>query len=192
MRSTVRRGLLAGAAMAALLCAAAPEAREDVQLRAMSDELARSKTLQLNNLDKPYFIQYAIGDTEQVLISASLGGITSSTHGRFRSPQLQVRVGDYKFDNTNSIYSRAGRFGPLPIDDDYLVFRNQLWMATDALYKASAEQITRKRTALREIAEPGKTPDLAPVKEVEILQPPAKLTIDRKSWEDTLRRASGR
>ena len=101
-------------------------------------------------------------------------------------------MGDYKFDNTNSIYSRTGRFGSLPIDDDYLVFRNQLWIATDALYKSSAEQITRKRNALREIAEPDKTPDLAPVKGVEMIQPPAKLAIDQKSWEGALRRASGR
>jgi len=66
----VKKALVAGAALAAiLLCAAAPPVSNDVQLRAMSDELARSKTLQLNNLDKPYFIQYAIGDTEQVLIA---------------------------------------------------------------------------------------------------------------------------
>jgi len=189
----VKKALLTGVALAAiLLCAAAPPAPNDVQLRAMSDELARSKTLQLNNLDKPYFIQYAIGDTEQVLISANLGGITSSTEGRFRPAQLAVRVGSYQFDNTNSIYSRALRFGSLPIDDDYLVFRNQLWIATDALYKSSSEQITRKRNALREIAEPDKTPDLAPAKPVEIMQPPVKLQINRKSWEDALRRASSR
>ena len=84
------RGLFASAAVvAALAYAAAPPAHNDVQLHAMADELARSKTLQLNNLDKPYFIQYAIGDTEQVLISASLGGITSSRaegSGRRNSP----------------------------------------------------------------------------------------------------------
>jgi len=188
----MKRVLFAGVVVAVLVYAAETPARNDVQLRAMSDELARSKTLQLNNLDKPYFIQYAIGDTEQLLISASLGGITSSTRGRFRPAQLAVRVGDYQFDNTNSIYTRVARFGSLPIDDDYLVFRNQLWMATDALYKSSAEQITRKRNALREIAEPDKTPDLAPVNAVEIIQPPTELDIDRKSWEDNLRRASER
>ena len=189
----MRRVLLAGAAVTAVLMyAGEPVVQNDVQLRAMSDELARAKTLELNNLDKPYFVQYAIGDTEQVVISASLGGITSSTRGRFRPSQLQVRVGDYKFDNTNSIFSRTGRFGNLPIDDDYLVFRNQLWIATDTLYKSSAEQITRKRNALREIAEPDKTPDLAPIKGVEIIQPPAKLAIDQKSWEGVMRRASER
>lgn len=193
MRRRVRIGLPAGAALlAGLLYATTPGVRDDVPLRAMSDELARSKTLQLNNLDKPYFIQYAVGDTEQVLISASLGGITSSSDGRFRPAQLQVRVGGYQFDNTNSIYSRTGRFGSLPIDNDYLVFRNQLWIATDTLYKSSAEQITRKRNALREIADPDRTPDLAPAKAVEIVQPPVKLAIDRKSWEQTLRQVSAR
>src|SRR5205823_2328472 len=51
---------------------------------------------------------------------------------------------------------------------------------------------TRKRNALREIAEADKTPDLAPIKGAEIIQPPVKLAIDQKSWEGTLRRASGR
>ena len=80
----------------------------------------------------------------------------------------------------------------LPIDDDYLAIRNAFWMATDTLYKASADQITRKRNALREIADPDKTPDLAPAKSVQILQPAVTLTIDAKHWEDVLRQASGR
>jgi TldD protein len=109
-----------------------------------------------------------------------------------RSPRLEVRVGDYKFDNTNSVFSGAARFAPLSIDDDYLALRTSLWMATDGLYKGSADQITRKRNAMREIADPDKTPDLAPAKAVQILQIPATLTIDSGHWEDTLRQASSR
>jgi hypothetical protein len=170
----------------------AADIHKDVQLRAMSDELARAKTLELNNLDKPYFIEYTVGDSDQANIMASLGGITSSTRLRVRSPRLTVRVGDYKFDNTNSIYSGSPRFGALPIDDDYLALRGEFWLTTDGLYKSSADQITRKRNALREIADPDKTPDLAPAKPAQILQKPAKLSIDQKHWEDALRRASGR
>jgi predicted Zn-dependent protease len=168
------------------------EIHKDVQLRAMSDEVARAKTLQLNNLDKPYFVEYTTDDADQFYISASLGGITSSNRLRVRAPRLEVRVGDYKFDNTNSVFFGMPRFGMLPIDDDYLAIRTAFWMATDTLYKVSADQITRKRNALREIADPDKTPDLAPAKPVQILQPPATLTIDAKHWEDALRRISGR
>ncbi len=183
----------------ALLCAGtslsafdtASDIRKDVQLRAMSDEVARSKTLQLNNLDKPYFIEYTTGDADQLFISASLGGITSSNRVRLRSPRLEVRVGDYKFDNTNSVFTGTPRFGVLPIDDDYLALRTAFWMTTDQLYKNSVDQMTRKRNALREIADPDKTPDLAPVKPLQMLQPPAALNIDAARWEDLLRRMSG-
>jgi TldD protein len=174
------------------LCAASllDEARKDTQLRAMLDELARSKSLQLNNLDKPYFIEYDIGDTEEAFISANLGGILSSTRTRFRIPRLEVRVGDYKFDNTNSIYSGFARTGLLPIDDDYSVFRTNFWLATDGMYKAASEQMTRKRNALREIADPDKTPDFAPAPAVQLLDKTAKLELDQKHWEEVLRSAS--
>jgi hypothetical protein len=171
---------------------AVSEARKDVQLRAMLDELARSKTLQLNNLDKPYFVEYDSGDTEECSIAANLGGLMSSSCNHFRLPRLEVRVGDYKFDNTNSIYSGFGRAGLLPIDDDYSVLRTSFWLATDNMYKIAAEQMTRKRTALRDIADPDKTPDFAPAPAVQLLQPPAKLDLDTKHWETVLRQASAK
>ena len=163
----------------------------DVQLRAMLDELNRSKTLQLNNLDKPYFIEYVTSDAESVYMTASLGGLLSSGRVHVRQPRIQVRVGDYKFDNTNSIYTGNARLGLFPVDDDYSAMRADLWLSTDALYKASADQITRKRTALREIAEPENTPDLAPAKPVQIIRPIASLSINDKHWEDLIRNFSG-
>jgi hypothetical protein len=177
---------------ASLLNAAddAKEARKDTQLRAMLDELARSKSLQLNNLDKPYFIEYDSGDTEECAISANLGGLMNSSCNRFRLPRLEVRVGDYKFDNTNSIYSGFPRVNSLPIDDDYAVLRTSFWLDTDSIYKTAADQMTRKRNALRDIADPDKTPDFAPAPPVQIIQPPAKLTLDTKHWETVLRHAS--
>jgi len=178
--------LLAGG----LLCAA--DIKNDVQLRAMTDELARAKTLQLNNLDKPYFVQYTISDADNVFITASLGGILASSRGRLRSPRVDVRVGSYQFDNTNSVFDGARRFGSLPIDDDYLALRTDLWLLSDGIYKSSTDQITRKRTALREIAEPDRTPDLAPAKAVTAIEPPAKLTVDQRKWENILRQVSAR
>ena len=177
-----------------LLHAADPqaEARKDVLMRAMLDELARSKTLQLNQLDKPYFIEYDSGDTEEVAIAANLGGLLTSSKTRFRIPRLEVRVGDYKFDNTNSIFSGFPRVGLLPIDDEYPVLRTSFWLATDSMYKAAADQITRKRNALREIADPDKTPDFAPAPPVQLLETVPKLEFDQKKWESTLRRVSAR
>ncbi len=165
--------------------------KSDVQLHAMNDELVRSKTLQLNNLDKPYFIQYAVGDNQQFAISASLGGIINSSSIHLRQPVLQVRVGDYTFDNTNSVYSQSARFGLFPIDDDYRTMRGNLWLWTDALYKGSADQITRKRAILREIADPDKTPDFAHAPAVQLLQPlPPDPGFQETQWQNALRKAS--
>ncbi len=103
-----------------------------------------------------------------------------------------MRVGDYKFDNTNSIYASNPRFGLFPIDDDYQAMRTQLWLNTDGLYKISADEITRKRSALREIADPDTTPDFSPATAVRIFQAPSDVKIDLKQWEEMARRLSGR
>jgi hypothetical protein len=169
-----------------------PEVQKDPQLRAMVDEMLRAKTLQLNNLEKPYFVQFSIGDSDSVFITASLGGILSQSGGRSRSPRVEVRVGSYQFDNTNSIFSVPSRFSGLPLDDDYLAFRDGLWIDSDSVYKSATDQITRKRNALREMAEPDQTPDLAPAKPVVALEKPPEFKIDRRQWEESLRRASAR
>ncbi len=165
-------------------------AAADVQLRAMTDELNRSKGLQLNNLEKPYFLQYTISDSENFVVSASLGGIISSNSVHLRQPKLQVRVGDYKFDNTNSVFTHNLRFGLMPIEDDYGAMRANLWLWTDVLYKAAVDQITRKRTALTEIADPDQTPDFAPVKPVPSLQPVSPSKLDEEALRKMVRSVS--
>jgi TldD protein len=189
-----KRILLCFSAAAACLVAASlgGDAASDVQLRAMQDELARSTKLQLNNLDKPYFVQYASEDADQLVISGSLGGLTGYVHSRTRRPYIEVRVGDYRFDNSNSIYSGRTGAGLFPLDDDYSVMRNNLWLATDAAYKAAVEQITRKRTALRDIATPDNTPDLAPAKPVHLLLPPPGPISGDAAWKQVVASVSGR
>ncbi len=185
----------AGACSSAWILSAAhvpTDFRSDTQLRAMIDELTRSKNLKLNDLEKPYFIEYTVSDTDQVDVSASFGGLIESSRAHVRQPRLFIRVGDYKFDNTNSIYTGSEHLGLLPVDDDYQALRIELWLATDALYKASAEQIAHKRAALREIQDPDTTPDLAPVKPVQIIEPPAAMQFDQKHWEGALRQLSTR
>lgn len=188
--------LASAAILAGLVCAATDKGvngfQQDAQLRAMADELARSRTLQLNKLDKPYFIEYTTDDMEEVMVAASLGGLTRSTRFHLRRPGVIVRVGDYGFDNTNSIYSANPNFGLFPLDDDYQAMRTSLWRITDALYKAATDEITRKRNALREISEPDKTADLAPAKAIRMIETIAKVEVSQAAWQSALRNASER
>ncbi len=80
--------------------------RADPVLRAMHDEMERSRKLTVSNLEAPYFIEYLMDEEEDFSVSASLGGLVARRHERFRSPEVHVRVGDYKFDNTN--YAGSG------------------------------------------------------------------------------------
>ncbi len=169
-----------------------PDSRADQVLRAMSDELQRSKSLKLNELESPYFIQYISADAEQLVVSATLGGLTNSAKIRLRRPSLTVRVGGYAFDNTNSIFSATPHFGLLPLDDDYLAIRTSFWRATDAVYKSAAGQITAKRNALREMSDPDKTPDLAPVQAVQIIEHISNTELDERSWDAIIRKVSAR
>ena len=162
----------------------------DVQIRAMQDELARSKTLALSNLDKPYFIQYTTSDAEEFTASASLGGLISSSSAHVRQPRIDIRVGGYDFDNTNSVYSGRASFGLFPLDDNYRAMRSILWLATDSLYKSAADQISRKRTVLREIADPDKTPDFAPASPVQIVERVPDAKVDERLWKDLVRKLS--
>src|SRR5260370_27824088 len=78
-------------------------------MRAMRDELARSmKKLQLENLQKPYFVAYRAVETANCNANASFGALIGSnceapggTTGRTRNLSIEVRVGDYARDNTN-------------------------------------------------------------------------------------------
>jgi TldD protein len=94
---------------AILVLASAPLfAADDEVMRAMRDEIARSmKKLQLENLDKPFFVAYRVMEPLRCNISASFGALIydgdCETAGspRNRGVTVEVRVGDYTRDNTN-------------------------------------------------------------------------------------------
>ena len=143
---------------------------DDVLLRAMRDEMARSRQLRVVGAggdDLPYFISYTVSDQDNLSVSAMLGAITSVTRNRYRVPGIEVRVGSYDFDNTGHVFSgyySGSRFDntPWPLDDDYEALREALWLATDHAYKAAVESIARKRASLNSVAEsPEKLPDFS-------------------------------
>ena len=80
----------------------------DVILKAMRDELERSRQLRVpgseNEPDNiPYFISYTLDDAENFSAVATLGALTGSSLNRFREPLVEVRVGNYDFDNTGHV-----------------------------------------------------------------------------------------
>jgi len=131
------------------------EMEKDVVLRALVDELERGKVgLKLEDLQRPYFIEYALVDATSALASADLGSLTSSNDGRARMLRTDIRVGSYDLDNTNYSgddggFPFRGMFGGMsganiPIDDDYNAIRQGVWWATDREYKSVVENYESK------------------------------------------------
>jgi TldD protein len=130
---------------------------DETLLRAMHDELQRSKQLTVvAGQDAPYFFSYTLTDAETLRISASQGAVVSVSRSHFRSPNAEVRVGSYDFDNTGHIYSgiySGSRYdGNWPLDDDYSAFRTELWLSTDRAFKTAVESMARKRASLNNSA----------------------------------------
>lgn len=175
---------------AARLLAQDPYA-EDVILRAMKDELERSRQLRVvggGGDDTPYFISYTLDDNDSFAVDASFGAVTTSSRNRFRLPNIEVRVGSYDFDNTGHIFSglySGSRYDtePLPLDDNYRSLREGLWLGTDYAYKAAVESIARKRAALTNAAAPGdKLPDFTKADKVESLAKVTRAKVDEAAW----------
>jgi hypothetical protein len=182
-------------ALAVSLLPTLPAAQPDPVLDAMQTELKRSMTLTLNQLDKPYFLSYTVDDEHTWSAAATLGGLLSSNSSTFRVPRLRMRVGDYKFDNTN--WTGANAAGPrydlrsFPIEDENpLVLRQFLWLATDSAFKGSLQSIARKRAALRNVTVSENLPDFAPVKPFVLMHDFTPVKFDSSLWTDRTRRVS--
>ncbi len=118
-------------------------------VRAMRDELARSiAQLELPDAPKPYFIAYAYWETRSTRVDASFGAIEHSVVTPSRRLAIDLRVGDYASDNSNTTTGQRIEL-PLPVDDSYDEVRRRLWLATDAAYKSATDSFDRKQAIAR-------------------------------------------
>ena len=192
---TAAAGLGALGALGMLHVSSAQAPPADSIFQAMRDEIVRARTLSLANLEAPYFIEYAIDEEESYSVSASLGGLLSRRREHFRSPDVEIRVGDYKFDNGNYVGSGFGggsrydleRF---PLEDSYPLLRRYFWLMADSAYKSSVEAISRKRAAMRNMQQSEQINDFAHAAPVKSIRPLKRLVLDGEQWASRVRALS--
>jgi TldD protein len=176
---------------AARLLRAQRSGNDDIILRAMRDELQRSRQLRVGNGtpdEVPYFLSYGINDDDNFSVSATMGAVTNSSRSWTRLPSIEVRVGNYDFDNTGHIFSglySGSRFDTdaWPLDSNYQNLRESFWLATDHAFRAAVESIGRKRAALSNAAaQPERLPDYLKAEPVTDLREPYHPKIDEAAW----------
>ena len=167
-----------------LILVAAAHAQDDVPMRAMKDELARTLSqMQLQKMDKPYFVAYRMDDLNRTTVSAMLGSVTEQQPSRLRLIGVEVRVGDYSLDNSNYMSLRTlggggtAMFASIrqaPLDDNYQQLRSTFWLATDSQYKSALEDLSAKRAALESRNRKDDLPDFTKETPNTEFEPPEK------------------
>jgi TldD protein len=175
----------------------AQTAKRAVMLDAIKAELARSMEQLKKQPTPPYFLSYEVTETETAGATGSFGSLVSSNPGtRRRILCIDLRVGSYELDNMHPIRGSLSNifdnvsFYPMPIEDDPDAIRGLIWYYTDQKYKRAIEQLISVKTNVKvKAAETDKSGDFSPAKaETYTEAEPPALGVDRKLWEDRVRK----
>jgi TldD protein len=174
------------------------ESLNSVLVDTMESELHRAmSTLGSTTADatqpKPYFLSYAVSDSDSVSLQAQYGAIAGSNESRRRLADVQVRLGTPAEDNTHGDHrSSALTTVPLPITNDREAIARSLWFATNRGYGKAVDGFLKVKTEqqVRAKEEDGSADFSAEQSKTALLPPAPELIVDRASWETRLRSLS--
>lgn len=185
--------------MVCLLVSSLAYAQEDVVLDVMKKELDREHEAFKKADIPPYFISYRITDQENISISASFGSIIMSEDDHVRLLNVQVRIGDYVFDNTHpsdddfGFGMMGGNGSSVPYEDKPEALQLSLWRSTQQAYKASLEAFKGLRSKQKSDEETAAPPDFSreqPSQSYEPALPSIRASFDKAAWEARLKKLS--
>lgn len=168
------------------MAAARAAAKGDRLLEALLIELDRSKAqLKMDQVQAPYYIEYRVNEVDDFGAEAAFGAVRENQHVHVRVLRVVVRIGDYKQD---SYFGRGqGETTILPLDNEPIALRRQIWLATDEAYKAAGQALAEKQAALKQFsADPNPVDDFAKAPPVIAVEPTVALKVDEAAWKKTL------
>jgi len=188
---------LAGASLVAVSAIAfgqspTPAADSHVVLDTMSQELQRNFDAMKKKADPPpYFLSYEITDQDSHAVSATLGVLNATESGRNRYLDVTVRVGDPKLDNFRRVRGDRIQFtsgAGVPIDNAPGALRQDLWLETDRVYRASAERLIKIKTNQQvKAADRDTSNDFSAEESYAHVEPPATIVFDSSRWTQNVR-----
>jgi TldD protein len=173
------------------MAAAHAAAKGDGLLEALLTELDRSKAqLKMDQVQPPYYVEYRVNEVDDFAVEAAFGALRENQHIHVRVLRVVVRVGDYKQD---SYFGRGqGESSILPLDNDPIALRHQIWLATDEAYKAAGQALAEKQAAMKQFSvDPNPVDDFAKAPQMIAVEPTMSLKVDEAAWKKTLEDATG-
>ena len=165
-------------------------------LKAMEEELSRSmKGLGEKGNLPPYFISYDITETKNIMIIASYGALRRSSTEHSRLLDVEVRVGDYKLDNTHRLRGMHDFRYPIPVsislEDDLDALKSTLWLETDKKYKAAMERLIQvKAQKTVKVKEEDESADFSRESPEKFISPISQIMVDKAKWEKKIKKYS--
>ena len=142
---------------------------------------------------KPYFLSYAVSDSDSISMSAQFGALVGSNESRRRMADVQVRLGTAAEDNTHGDHRNSALTTvPLPLTDDGDALARSLWFATNRGYGKALDGYLKVKTEqqVRAKEEDGSA-DFSSEKPVTAMLPPSPvLIVDSTAWQGRLRELS--
>jgi TldD protein len=174
---------------AAATAASSATVQSDPLLKAMREELDRSKSqLKMDNVPAPYYIEYRLSDVDEYSAEAAFGALRQDQRMQGRSLRVVVRVGDYKQDSYYGPGTGMVTFAPR--DDDSIALRRELWLATDRAYKIASEALASKKAVLSQYTADQPFDDFARAPALESVGPFVKLDFSPAPWKETLEKVT--
>jgi TldD protein len=180
--------------------AAAPRPQANTALMdAMDTELHRALALLGTSGDadqqlKPYYLSYAVSDSDSFSMTAQYGAIVLANQSRRRMADVQLRIGTPQQDNTHGDHRNSALTTiPLPLTDDREAIARSLWFATNRGYAKALDSYLKVKTEqqVRAKEEDG-SPDFSKEEpKAAVLPASSSLSVDKAAWETRLRDLSG-
>jgi predicted Zn-dependent protease len=166
----------------------------------LKEELTREFAEMQKANTPPYFISFRVDDTRSFYTSAHLGNLTSSNYYQRKVFTPEVRIGNYERDNTHEIRSGNGSYNvnnetsssiTLPTENENFAIQQRVWQATDGALKAAEHRYEQVLANVAvKVTEDDKSADLSNVKVETYYEEPLKFSVEKKTWEEKVRRYS--
>lgn len=166
-------------------------------LEIASEELERNFNSLQNEELPPYYLSYNITDVERIIINSSFGNVIVNDSVNQRILDIDLRVGDYEFDNTHIIRGSSFNFGGggglefLALDNNESAIKNKIWYSTDKVYKSAIESYEKARSnSAVKIEEEDKSDDFSKEEPVSYHSEQNPFRINRSEWVEKTNRLS--
>ncbi len=176
--------------------------QSDALLNLLNEEMAREVTALKKADHPPYFLSYRVDDLQYASIQSTFGSLTHSNTTRNRVLSVNIRLGDYAFDNTHPVEdSNYGMFGGmgegggmpsmLPLEDRPEAIKFYLWNNTEKTYRRALQMYKDIKSPTAKPATRA-IPDFSKETPEKFYEEPYDRNnlLDKKIWEDRTRELS--